>query len=47
MVSKTETTKVSFNRGLNKKDVVHIYKGILLIHKKKLNTPMSNNTDGP
>ena len=29
-----ETTKVSFNKGLDKEDVVHVYHGILLSHKK-------------
>ena len=30
-----ETTKVSFDKGLDKEDAVHIYKGILLGHKKR------------
>ena len=27
---------MSFNRGIDKEDVVHIYNGILLSHKKEL-----------
>ena len=30
-----ERTKVSFNRGLDKEDVVHMYNEILLSHKKR------------
>ena len=29
-----ESTYVPINRGMDKEDVVHIYKGILLSHKK-------------
>ena len=32
-----EATQVSINRPVDKKEVVHIYNGILLIHKKELN----------
>ena len=40
-----ETTKVSFNRGLNKEDVVHIYYGIVLSHKKRWNTATCDDLD--
>ena len=30
-----EATEVSINRGMDKEDVVHIYNGILLSHKKE------------
>ena len=30
----------------DKEDVVHIYNGILLSHKKRLNTAILNNMDG-
>ena len=42
-----ETTIVSFNRGLDTEDVVHIYNGILLSPKKIGNTAIYNNTHGP
>ena len=29
-----EKTRMSFNRGLDKEDVVHVYYGILLSHRK-------------
>ena len=29
-----ETTKMPIDRGMDKEDVVHIYNGILLSHKK-------------
>ena len=29
-----KTTEVSFDKGMDKEDVVHIYNGILLSHKK-------------
>lgn len=32
---------------MNKEEIVHIYKGILLSHKKKLNFAICDNTDGP
>ena len=30
-----EAVKMSINRGMDKEDVVHIYNGILLSHKKE------------
>ena len=35
------------DRGLDKEDVVHIYNGILLSHKKERNNAICNNMDGP
>ena len=35
------------NRGIDKEDVVHIYNGILLSHKKEQNNDICSNTDGP
>ena len=32
---------------MGKEDVVHIYNGILLSHKKERNNVISNNMDGP
>ena len=32
---------------MDKEDVVHIYNGILLSHKKELNNAMCSNMDGP
>ena len=31
-----ETTEMSIDRGMDKEDVVHIYSGILLSHKKRM-----------
>ena len=41
-----ETTKVHFDRWLDKKDVVHIYNEISLSCKKRQNTAICNNMDG-
>ena len=38
---------MSINRGMNKEDIVHIYNGILLNHKKELNNAIWSNMDGP
>ena len=35
------------NRGMDKEDVVHIYNGILLSHKKEQNNAICSNMDGP
>ena len=40
-------TKRSFDRGVDKEDVVHIYNGILLSHKKRRNTAICDNMNGP
>ena len=41
-----EATEVSYNRLLDKGGVVHIYSGILLSHKKRLNIAICDNMDG-
>ena len=38
---------MSINRGMDKEDVVHIYNGILLSHKKEQSNAIYNNMDGP
>ena len=38
---------MSTNRGMDKEDVVHIYDGILLSHKKELNCAIYRDVDGP
>ena len=38
---------MSINREVDKEDVVHIYNGILLSHKKECNNAICSNTDGP
>ena len=35
------------DRGVGKKDVVHIYSGILLSHKKQWSNVIFSNIDGP
>ena len=35
------------DRGMDKEDVVHIYDGILLSHKKEWNNAICSNVDGP
>ena len=42
-----EAVKMSINRGMDKEDVVHIYNGILLSHKKEWNNAILRNVDGP
>ena len=43
-----ETTRLSIKRGtVDKEDVVHIYNGILLSHKKEQNNAPCHNMDGP
>ena len=42
-----EVTKISINRGVDKKDMVHIYNGILLNHKKDGNSAICRDIDGP
>ena len=39
--------KMSIDRWMNKEDVVHIYSGILLSHKKEGNRAICSNRDGP
>ena len=38
---------MSFNRGMEKEDVVQIYNGILLSHKKEQNSAICKDMDGP
>ena len=38
---------MSIDRRIDKEDVVHIYNGILLSHKKERNNAICSNTDGP
>ena len=40
-----ETTEMSVDRGMYKCDVVHIYDGILLDHKKERKHVICSNTD--
>ena len=42
-----EKTEVSFGRGLDKEDVVHMYHGMLLSHKKRQKAAICDNTEGP
>ena len=42
-----ETTYHSIYRWMDKEDVVHIYNGILLSHKKELNNAICSNMDRP
>ena len=38
---------MSINRGIDKENVVHIYNGILLSHKKEQNNAICSDMDGP
>ena len=38
---------MSIDRGMDKDDVVHIYKGILLSYKQEQNGAICSNTDAP
>ena len=38
---------MSINRGMDKEDVVHIYNGILLSHKKELSWVICRDMDRP
>ena len=42
-----EAMQMSINRGMDKEDVVHTHKGILLGHKKEWNNAIYSNMDGP
>ena len=42
-----KATSMSINRGMDKQNVVHIYNGILLSHKKEQNWIIYKDTDGP
>ena len=39
--------KIAINRGIEKEDVVHIYNGILLSHKKEWNNVICSSMVGP
>ena len=42
-----ETAQMTIDRGMDKENVVHIYNGILLSHKKEQNNAICSNMDGP
>ena len=42
-----EATYMSTDRGVDKEDVVHIYNGILLSHKKEQHNAICSNMNGP
>ena len=42
-----EATYMSADRWMNKKDVVHIYRGVSLSHKKEWNKDICSNMEGP
>ena len=42
-----EATSMSTDRGMDKEDVVQIYNGILLSHKKEQNNAICSDMDGP
>ena len=42
-----KTTWISIDRLMGKEDMVHIYNGILLSHKKEWNNTICSNMDGP
>ena len=42
-----EATQVSISRWTDKEDIVYVYNGILLSHKKEWNSAICSNMDGP
>ena len=38
---------MSIDRGTDREDVVHVYNGILLSHKKECNNAICSNMKGP
>ena len=42
-----EASYMSTDRWMGKEDVVYIYNGVLLSHKKEWNTVIYSNIDGP
>ena len=42
-----KTTEVSFDRWLDRDDMLHMCNGILLSYKKRWNTAICNSMDGP
>ena len=47
IAKKWKQPKLSIDRWMDKEDVVHIYNGILLSHKKEWNNAICSNIDGP
>ena len=43
----TGATSMSIDRWMDKEDVVHLYNGILVSHKKEGNNAICSNMDGP
>ena len=46
-ITKTWNNLSAYQQKTGKEDVVHIYKGTLLSHKKEQNVAICNNMDGP
>ena len=42
-----EATQMSISRGMDREDVVHIYSGILLSHRRERNYALCRDMDGP
>ena len=42
-----EAMYMSIDGGMDKEDVIHVYNGILLSHKKEHSNAICSNTDGP
>ena len=42
-----EAMCMSIDGGTDKEDVIHVYNGILLSHKKEHSNAICSNTDGP
>ena len=42
-----EATQMSIDRGMDKEDMVHLYKGILLSHQKQWKNAFFKNMDEP
>ena len=45
VIYKNQIMEVSINRWIDKEEVIHIYKGILFIHKKEQNLAICNDMD--
>ena len=43
----SQDMEMSTNRGMDKEDVLHIYNGMLLSHKKERNWVICRDVDGP
>ena len=46
-IAKMWRTYVSIDRGMDKEDVVYLYNGVLLSHKKEWNNAICSNMDEP